>query len=49
MSFGSSSYGTVPFGSSEADSGVPIIPEVTEATTTLVFVVEIDCIVRPED
>lgn len=45
--FGQSGFGEVGFGEVHADLGVPIIPEVTLPTTTLVFVVEID-VIQPQ-
>ena len=47
--FGTGSYGEVTYGLGSADQGEPIIPEVTEATSTLVFVIEIDAIGQPEE
>ena len=46
--YGGEAYGEATFGSTTADTGTPIIPEVTLTTTTLVFVIEIDTLVSPE-
>ncbi|HUS39618.1 MAG TPA: hypothetical protein VMX74_09215 [Pirellulales bacterium] len=47
--YGGEAYGEVTVGGTLTDIGTPIIPEVTLTTTTLVFVVEIDALVSPEE
>lgn len=47
--YGDSAYGETAYGSVTEDLGVPIIAEVTLATTTLVLLVEIDALVQPAE